>query len=402
MATVSSRDIHEIVSKLSSDKTKIREEGMKLLNTWLGGERSIKFCRFLSRKTAMLRPDEIPGPETWPFLVTLLIDCTNKEILASKRRLPKLMFAKTLRIVVQRAHDSKSYGNNLPLIAAVKSLYNHIWDVLKDVPSFHSEYSIILRHILAVHEYCFHMRNRVYSGLVRLYMEKVEPSVMEEDSCHSNNPKEEVFRCILTLHSLIENPPGDFPDHLREKVVEFFIEIFKSMREVGRISRKLIECLNSYLLKDGPNLGRQSLDVHKSVKRFVFDNWHIADRDLKDGFILYMKLQLHLMRVNEDEEDKDKNKDKDGIPLVEQLLELLSKELDQYSIPSVSASRSDASKDEKFGMLASSYRSLLELAALVFYRACVGVIKRPVAEKRARRENAAAYLQEQLTRGKWL
>ncbi|XP_021718930.1 serine/threonine-protein kinase ATM-like isoform X2 [Chenopodium quinoa] len=398
MATVSSRDIHEIVSKLSSDKAKIREEGMKLLNTWLGGERSINFCRILSRKTAMLRPDEIPGPETWPFLVTLLIDCINKEILASKRRLPKLMFAKTLRIVVQRAQDSKSYGNNLPLIAAVKSLYNHIWDVLKDVPSFHSEYSIILRHILAVHDYCFHMRNRVYSGLVRLYMEKVEPSVMEEDYCHSNNPKEEVFRCILTLHSLIENPPGDFPDHLREKVVEFFIEIFKSMREVGRVSRKLIECLNSYLLKDGPNLGRQSLDVHKSVKRFVFDNWHIADRDLKDGFILYMKLQLHLMRVNEDEEDKDK----DGIPLVEQLLELLSKELDQYSIPSVSASRSDTSKDEKFGMLASSHRSLLELAALVFYRACVGVIKRPVAEKRARRENAAAYLQEQLTRGKWL
>lgn len=48
--------------------------------------------------------------ETWPFLVSLLIDCTNKEISASKRRLPKLMFAKTLRIVVQRAQDSKGYG----------------------------------------------------------------------------------------------------------------------------------------------------------------------------------------------------------------------------------------------------------------------------------------------------
>ncbi|XP_056686258.1 serine/threonine-protein kinase ATM isoform X2 [Spinacia oleracea] len=397
--TVSSRDIQEIVTKLSSDKVKIREDGMKLLNTWLGGERSINLCQFLNRKTAMLKPDEIPGSETWPFLVSLLIDCTNKEISASKRRLPKLMFAKTLRIVVQRAQDSKGYGNNLPLIAVVKALFNHIWDVLKDVPSFHSEYSIILRHILGVQDYCFHMRNRVYSGLVRLYMEKVEPSVMEEDSCHSNHPKEEVFRCVLTLHSLIENPPGDFPDHLRETVVVFFIEIFKSMREVGRISRKLTECLNSYLLKDGPNLGRQSLDVYKSVKRFVFDNWHIADRELKEGFILYMKLQLNLMRVNEDEEE---DKDKDGIPLVEQLLEVLSKELDQYSMPSIAASRPDTSKEEKFGMLACTHRSLLELAALVFYRACTGVIKRPVAEKRARRENAAAYLQEQLTRGKWL
>lgn len=59
-------------------------------------------------------------------------------------------------------------------------------------------------------------------------------------------------------------------------------------REVGRISRKLIECLNSFLLKDGPNLGRQSLDIHKSVKRFVFDNWHIADRDLKVSNLILM------------------------------------------------------------------------------------------------------------------
>ncbi|XP_048500072.1 serine/threonine-protein kinase ATM isoform X3 [Beta vulgaris subsp. vulgaris] len=397
MTTVTSRDIQEIVSKLSSDKAKIREEGMKLLNTWLEGERSINFCKFLSRKTAMLKPDEIPGAETWPFIVTLLIDCTNKEISASKRRLPKLTYAKTLRILVQRAQDSKGHGNSLPLIAIVKSLYNHIWDVIKDVPSFHSEYSIILRHILAIQDYCFHMRKRVYSGLVSLYMEKAEPSVVEEDSCPLNHPKEEVFRYILTLHSLIENPPGDFPDDLREKVVEFFIEIFKSMREVGRISRKLFECLNTYLLKDGPNLGLRSFDVHKSVKRFVFDNWQIADRDLKDNFILYMKLQLHLIRVNEDED-----KDKDGVLLVEQLLEILSKELDQGSIPSTSASRSDTSKDEKFGILASSHRSLLELTTLVFYRACIGLNKRPVAEKRPRRENAVVYLNEQLTRGKWL
>lgn len=34
---------------------------MKLLNTWLGGERSINLCQFLNRKTAMLKPDEIPG-----------------------------------------------------------------------------------------------------------------------------------------------------------------------------------------------------------------------------------------------------------------------------------------------------------------------------------------------------
>uniref|UniRef100_A0A7C8Z0M3 1-phosphatidylinositol-3-phosphate 5-kinase n=1 Tax=Opuntia streptacantha TaxID=393608 RepID=A0A7C8Z0M3_OPUST len=107
MTTVTSRDIQEIVSKLSSEKAKAREEGMKLLNTWLEGERSISFCKFLSCKTAMLKPNQIPGSETWPFLISLLIDCTCKEISASKKRVPKLIYAKTLRIVIQRAEDAK-------------------------------------------------------------------------------------------------------------------------------------------------------------------------------------------------------------------------------------------------------------------------------------------------------
>ena len=49
--------------------------------------------------------------ETWPFLVTLLIQCTSLEISSSKRRLPKLIYAKTLRIVVQRAEDAKFSGS---------------------------------------------------------------------------------------------------------------------------------------------------------------------------------------------------------------------------------------------------------------------------------------------------
>lgn len=36
------------------------QDGMKLLNTWLEGERSIKFCKFLGYNTAKLKPSEIP------------------------------------------------------------------------------------------------------------------------------------------------------------------------------------------------------------------------------------------------------------------------------------------------------------------------------------------------------
>lgn len=36
------------------------QEGIKFLNTWLEGERSIGFCKYLGKKTAELKTDEIP------------------------------------------------------------------------------------------------------------------------------------------------------------------------------------------------------------------------------------------------------------------------------------------------------------------------------------------------------
>lgn len=57
-----------------------------------------------------------------------------------------------------------SAGKSLLLLPVAKIIFNHIWDVLKDIPSFQSEYAIILRHLLAAKDYQFYMRKRVYSG----------------------------------------------------------------------------------------------------------------------------------------------------------------------------------------------------------------------------------------------
>ncbi|GMY24943.1 serine/threonine-protein kinase ATM isoform X1 [Fagus crenata] len=388
---VSSRDVQDIVSKLSSDKAKTREEGIKLLNTWLEGERSVTFCKFLGQNTAKLRPDEIPHSETWPFFVNLLIQCASLEISSSKRRLPKLIYAKTLRIVVQRVEDAKISGKMLPLLSAVKSLSNHIWDVLSNVPSFQSEYGVILRHLLAVRDYRFHMRRRVYCNLVLLYMEKVETSLGGKND-GQYNPKEEVFRCILTLHSLLENPPGDFPDNFREDIIKGFVGIFSYIRDEGKISRKLIECVNTFLLKDGPNLGCQSLEIHNAVQQFVFRCWLTThDRALKDALILYARLQLNLTRGGAD-----------AGSLVDQLLDVICKDLDQSNISITGVPWNEATKDDKFGTLNSSQCGLVELAALVFYRACVGTAKAPSTQKRLKREHASTYLKEALMKGKWL
>ncbi|CAL2261454.1 unnamed protein product [Prunus armeniaca] len=323
---VISRDVEEIVLKLSSDKARTREEGIKLLNTWLEGERSIGFCKYLGKNTAELIPDEIPQSETWPFFTNMLIQCTSLEISSSKR--PKLIFAKTLRVVVQRAEDDNFSGKPLPLLPVVKNLFNHIWEVVKNVTSFQSEYGIVLRHLLAVRDYRFHMRKDIYCKLVKKYMKLVEDSWGGKND-NQYHPKEEVFRCILTLHALLENPPGDFPHNLREDIVKRFVKIFCFIRDEGKISRKLIECINTFFIKDGPNLDCESLEIHNAVQQFVFRYWLTThDRALKDVLILYARLQLNITRGATD-----------GSILVHQLLDIVYKELDQSYISNANVPR---------------------------------------------------------------
>ncbi|XP_058091812.1 serine/threonine-protein kinase ATM isoform X2 [Magnolia sinica] len=389
MAT--SRDIQEIVSKLSSEKVKSREEGVKLLSSWMEGERSFGFCKLLGQNTARLGPNEIPHAETWPFIITLLTKCIMLEISASKRRLPKLFFAKTLRSVIQHAEDAKFSGKTLPLLSVVKLLFSHIWDVIKDVPSFQSEYGIILRHLLAVREYRFHMRKRVYNSLVLLFSSQVQMAMGGKNSIQSNT-KEEVFRCILTLHSLLENPPGDFPDNLREDLIKGFVGIFSHVREEGKISRKLIECINMFLIKDGPNLGSQSMEIHSAMQGFMFRCWLTThDRGLKNALIVYARIQLKLNRSVAD-----------GSRLIELILDVVSKDLDQSNVVGTGIAWSDAARDDKVGALANSQRGLMELAASVFYQVCVHTTKVPSSEKRLKRESAAARLKDGLMKGKWL
>ncbi|PPD79626.1 hypothetical protein GOBAR_DD23428 [Gossypium barbadense] len=392
---VTSSDVQEIVSKLSSDKAKARE-----------GERSIGFCKVIGQNTAKLKPNEIPQSETWPFLIKLLAQCVSLEISTSKRRPPKLIFAKTLRTAIQRAEDTKFpglwfsarlidprgfLGNVYPLLSVVKTLFSHILDVINNVPSFQSEYGIILRHLLLVKEYRFHMRKNIYSGLMVFYLEKVATTLTEKNNTQYSQ-KEEIFRSILALHSLLENPAGDFPDHLREDIVKGFVKIFSYIRDEGKVSRKLIECINTYLLKDGPNLSCQSLEIHNAVQQFVFRCWLMThDKGLKDALVLYARLQLNLVRgVTE------------GSLLVEQLLDVISKELDQSNSSIPGTSWRDGTKDDKFGTLSSSQQHLVELAALVLYRACATTSRATSNEKCVKRESTAARLKEELVKGKWL
>jgi hypothetical protein len=62
-------------------------------------------------------------------------------------------------------------------------------------------------------------------------MKKVT-TVLDAKFSNQASSKDESFRCTLTLHVLLENPPGDYPDTMREEVINGFSAIFPHIRRV--------------------------------------------------------------------------------------------------------------------------------------------------------------------------
>ncbi|KAI5008294.1 hypothetical protein ZWY2020_009342 [Hordeum vulgare] len=54
------RNVKEVVQKLASDRARLRDlllqEGVKLLGTWLQGNRALTFCRLLARNAVRAKP----------------------------------------------------------------------------------------------------------------------------------------------------------------------------------------------------------------------------------------------------------------------------------------------------------------------------------------------------------
>ncbi|KAL6847729.1 hypothetical protein ACP4OV_021857 [Aristida adscensionis] len=348
-----SRDVEEVIQKLHSDRARTRDEGVKLLGTWLQGDRAASFCRLLGRNTARLKSGHLSGAATWPLLILALISCVREDVSGKKRGAPKSAAARMLRVAVQCAEDVRLSGYSLLLISVARQLFSHIWEVVKDGPSFQLEYSIILRQLLTVKEYRYQMKPRTYSGFVVLYIKKVA-SGFDANFSNQAGSKDESFRCTSTLHVLLENPPGDYPDVMREEVLNGFSAIFSRMREEGKLARKLLECINTFLLKDGPNLGCKSVEIHNAVQEFIFGSWLTThDQALKSLFITYAKVQLKLARA---------------IPeVLERLVDIIIKELDQNVNPAASFLWCEAPRDEKAGSLRCFQEEWMDLSACVFY-----------------------------------
>jgi ataxia telangiectasia mutated family protein len=381
MAT--SRDVEEVIQKLSSDRARARDEGVKLLGTWLQGDRAPTFCRLLARNTARAKPGQLSSSATWPFLIMALAKCVLTDISAKKRGPTKSAAAGMLRVAVRCAEDVRLSGHSLLLISVAKQLFSHILEVIKDAPSFQLEYSPILRQLLTVKEYRYQMKPRTYSNLVVLYMKKVATGFNANFSNQAGS-KEESFRCTWTLHVLLENPPGDYPDTMREEVLNGFCTIFSHIRrEDGKLTSKLMECINTFLLMDGPNLGDKSVEIHNAVQNFVLNSWLMTrDPQLKSLFITYAKIQLKLARAISE--------------VLEELFGVIIKELDRYGSTGTGSLWCDASRDAKAVSLRCFQEELMDLSATVFYLAYKCTPKRLNREKRLKTEDVTTLIMERL------
>lgn len=125
---------------------------------------------------------------TWPGVLHALCDCIVKEVEASKKRGPKPILAKTLRNLVHKAEDSSRLGDSQLhflrdystfsdsheqyyfsgkthfLLRKIKRLFQHILDMLREVPAFSSDYSHMLRELLPDVEYRLRMGKKIYNG----------------------------------------------------------------------------------------------------------------------------------------------------------------------------------------------------------------------------------------------
>ncbi|PUZ57625.1 hypothetical protein GQ55_5G446600 [Panicum hallii var. hallii] len=382
------RDVEEVIQKLHSDRARVRDEGVKLLGTWLQGDRAASFCRLLGRNTARVKPGHghLTGAATWPFLILALLNCVKEDISGKKRGTTKSAAARMLRVAIQCAEDVKLSGHSLLLISVARQLFSHVWEVVKDGPSFQLEYSMILRQLLAVKEYRYQMKPRTYISFVAHYMKKVT-TVLDAKFSNQASSKDESFRCTLTLHVLLENPPGDYPDTMREEVINGFSAIFPHIREEeGKLTRKLIECINTFLLKDGPNLGYGCVKIHNAVQEFIFRCWPATlDQALKSLFITYAKVQLKLARA---------------IPeILEKLVDIIIKELDKNVNTGPGFLWCEAPRDEKAVSLRCFQEEWMDLSATVFYLAHKCTLKTPNREKRLKTENILNLIIDGLSKG---
>ncbi|MCO5564114.1 hypothetical protein L7F22_017770 [Adiantum nelumboides] len=390
MATV--EEVEILISKLLSEKSKLREDGIKQLLSYLDASGGVSLAPLLDHQTTLYSQPDRMLSSTWPGVVRAVCQCNKAESTSSKKRTPKPIFSKALRSIIQKAEDRIHSGVFLFSPQDLKSLFSHLLEVIVESPSFVTDYSYIIRQLVTVSDYCAQMSRQVYIKLVGFFMERVKMLVLENGS-EAALCKEDAFRAASTLYCLLQNPPEDFLVKVREHLIEGFNDIFLHLRDEGRRARKLLASLNLFLLKDGVNLGDVLLDIHSSIKGFILRTWKVTrDRELKDELVFYGRLQLKFRTVILFLEGD----------FISQMQPLVEKDLDQSCAINFATGsyRFEGGREGKLWTITKGVRHFLDFAASIFIEAHKLTGSRSLAPtKKRKKDDIFSTVSEHLLKG---
>ncbi|CAM6085267.1 unnamed protein product [Calypogeia fissa] len=391
MIVVTILDVEELNSKLVSDRAKVREEGLKALQGYLNSSGDVSLWTLLDRETASLDQSLIRSA-SWPGVLHALCVCIEHEVAASKKKVPKLVLAKTFRSFVLKADDTSRAGQRLNLLRKVKKLFQHVVHVIEQVPTFVPDYNNVLCQLLPVLDYRTRMSKKIYADLLHFYLEKAKDT--QNITQEASSTREETFRNISTLLCVLQHPPGDLPEILLGDVTQDFVNIFSKLRDEGRIAKKLLAALNAFITGHGLNIGDAAGDIHTSLRPFLVRVWPTTrDRELKDGLILYVRAQLNLRYILSRDDSEE----------ICILLDLVEKDLDQTGISMAGVHRLDAGREDKAGFVTKAMRSFFELAAVVLFEASKSLgIRSSNASKRRKQADVTVVIKERLMEGKFM
>ncbi|KAH7439431.1 hypothetical protein KP509_04G060500 [Ceratopteris richardii] len=392
MASITVEEVEMITSKLLSDKSKLREDGIKQLMNHLNASETIGLASLLDHQTALYEITDKPLTSTWSGIVRAICQCNKLEIISSKKRAPKAIFAKVLRNIIQKAEERIHIGVPVFVPQDLRIIFSHLLEALSESPGFVADYSHIIRQLAVIPDYCTQISKPVYARLVGFFMDRIKVLMLEKMS-EVASYKEDALRAISTLYCLLKHSPEDFLVKVREVLIEGFNDVFLHLRDEDRVARKLLSLLNLFLLKDGINLGDLLVDIHSNIKGFILRTWKVTrDRDLKDELVFYCRLQLKLRTVVTFTEGD----------FIVQMKPLVEKDLEQSCAVSFTtgAFRFEGGKEGKLCTVTKGVWCFLDFAASILIEAQNFMGSRfMISSKKQKKDDVFVMITEHLIKG---
>ncbi|GLI66204.1 hypothetical protein VaNZ11_009904, partial [Volvox africanus] len=328
--------LHDVRTKLESDKVTVRKDGVKLLFALLDGQQTLQL---LDSETARLWPDEqCKKLSSWPRLLRVFIDYTERELLlaasagsgsgsgsrskggagsrggggggsaaAAATAATKASEAvHWLRRFVATADDVQRSGRRGNLQLWVWRLWHHVAKMVEAPGFFQSRWApdylaLLSRHLLASPEYSRLLEPVHAHTLLTFSCGALDNLVgahgVADSTTATVTSQAQAYLGLMT--SLLMVMPGDLLDEQRLSIqasLEASARWLAKIRDTGRLASSWFSCAVQLLVTGGlDGLGTMLPQLHNAVRPLMRLAWR-DDRAsrLKETITRYCLLQLQL------------------------------------------------------------------------------------------------------------